>query len=328
MRGTLIAFLAMAVLDGCADTGALSNPDAGARLDGTDASCEIVSSAQVRAEPWLAGLLDPNLSEDQDPDRITVVYNGNLVPADSAMGARSYIVPECAGHTVFELSHTVSHVFIGRAEWDVVDVLTTFNDWITFLDFMDAHEMRLIFPGVILYVFGEPGAYSIADMHPEWGPSKIDKELWRFHIVNAMLNEKLTLRLVSGDLDQKGWQVTPDGDMQTLLVTNMAPRSNTIIEDVDHVRWTECGVVPTKSMALELYEGASADPSNLRNLVSLTIPGPSRCGGALGPYPSGSVMFVKVENWSSLSLEAYFFACRDPLYAVSHEDGPYSCPED
>jgi hypothetical protein len=323
-----MALLAAVALAGC---------DSGERIDvpifdagGTDAACEIISRVEIMGltAPVLP-YLDYGVSEDQDPDRITVIYNGNLVPEDPAhYGMRFYRVPECAGHAVFELLHTVSNELIGRAEWDVVDVLTTFTDWTSYLD---QNGQMIHFPDVYLFAFGEPGSYSVADMHVKYGPSNFDKELWRFHIVNGLLNDSVTIRLYSGDLEQEAGEVTPDGNMETLLVTNMAPKSYTIVGDVDHVRWHEYGVVPTKAMALEIYLGASVDPGSLLVTVPQVIPlivDVEAIGinyGTWVPYMSGSVMILLVRPNGFVDEMQYIFSCRDPLWALTQSR--YPCRE-
>jgi hypothetical protein len=336
MRHLAIALFAATFLAGCGsdELRGIPGPDAGGPPEGIDAGCEIISHAEIwglTAPVWRKAP-DPSLLEDPDPDRITVLYNGSLVPEKPAhFGRRYYLVPECAGLAEFEVSHTFSKEIIGHAAWDVVEVSTTFKDWVPSLD---ESKRIMLYPEVYLIAFGEAGAYSVEDMHIRYAPSNVDKELWRFHIVNGLLNDGLTVRLVSGDLDQENGQITPDGDMQTVLVTNLAPKSYTIVENIDHNRWHEYGVIPTKAMLLELYQGDSIEPSNLNTYIPQVIWLPMDVeaigmpAGTRLPFPSGSVMTLLVyPDWGSVEIQ-YPFTCRDPLWALNLGESPYPCPED
>jgi hypothetical protein len=350
-RYAAIAFFALVALGGCGPEATplikspdAEVPDADIAAAGADAGCEIISYAYIKGltSPVWHGVLPvpDDIPDDPDPDRFTIVYNGEPAPRTHGFfGVRMEYLHECTGHATVELSHTVSGEFIGREEWDVIDVTSTFDDWISLMSVSNGRAPEL--PDITLVAFGEAHAYSTKAVHMQWGPPVADKGLWRFHVFNGLLNDNLTARLVSGDIVRDKYDVVPDGLVQIAVVTNMAPKSVDIVE-ADHLRWHddyEYGVAPQKAMALELFRGSSADPDKLLQRYPLIYPlmefdAYERLGlapGTMLSLPDGMVTTVGVNPEGQFWGYGISFLCRDPMYASifgASDTYPTPCPED
>lgn len=277
--------------------GARSDAD-GAATDGarSDARCTSISRAYVY------GLTSPvyhYMPGVADPDRFAIRVGGEPVPPldPNADLARQYEVELCAGQAVVDVAHAVSGAAIGHAEWTVTPV-----------QFPELEEERKgLMAERILFATGGPGDYRTQVITPRWDAPPAGH--WRFHVLNGLPGETISARLVAFDYATNRVVEETSNPFQAPIVTALAARDSAIAE-VPFPPWTGLGAVPNL-VAVEYWSSGTPLkkhwlPINLPNQDS-----PTRISSA----PDGTIFTLMVDPEMNGSLFAYFFSCRDPLFA-------------
>jgi hypothetical protein len=254
--------------------------------------------------------MSPEEREALDNDRLSYTYNGLDLTYDVER-INPFLL--CSGPASVEITHGVTGELIGRFEWEAE--LNTISDP---GDRVGPHGENPRFTSKAIVVFGSRGNFSTRTFVPDFSAPEDGR--WRFHILNGMLEARVSARLVSAEWVEGALVAVQENPaIDQPVVTELAPKEIAIVE-VAHPHWNG----PEEPVPWSVLEYWFDDSPN-RHTYQLTIP--YQKTGTV--WPDGTIAYWIISPDTRYGfLEDNVFFCRDSFWREYLNGENWDCGND